>query len=227
MMRMRRKGLILGLLAVLTGCASGTEEAPLQVEIAKNTRDIIKARRAGPAKLPPVTRAELDALTGPALEARVERLDAAAYLYVSAERDEGAGGHVRVWRTGDNVSLTMRNGVLIATRGVGGDILSSSVQVSGSLPGPSEGGPHVQMLRTGDIEERRMVLACDLTDRGPAQIEIVGRRHSTRLIEQYCVGDTGEITNFYWIDKSAGVVWQSRQWAGPEIGYMRFRLLRK
>ncbi|MCE8510021.1 YjbF family lipoprotein [Ruegeria pomeroyi] len=224
---MRRKGLILGLLAVLTGCASGTEEAPLQVEIAKNARDIIKARRAGPAELPPVTRAELDALTAPALEARVERLDMAAYLYVSAERDEGAAGHVQVWRTGDNVSLTMRNGVLVATRGIGGDILSSAVQVSGSLPGPSEGGPQVQMIRTGDIEERRMTLACELAERGPAQIEIVGRRHATRLVEQHCVGDTGEITNSYWIDTGAGVVWQSRQWAGPEIGYMRFRLLRK
>lgn len=217
----------LGLLVLMMGCASGTEDVPLQVEIAKQTRAAIQARREGPAKLPPVTRAQLDALDAPALEVRLERQDLAAYLFVSGERNEGARGQVQVWRTGDNASITLRNGVLVATRGIGNDILSSTVQVSGSLPGPSQGGTHVQLIRAGDLEERRLAMACELIDRGPASIEIVQRRHATRHLQQKCQASTGEVTNDFWVDNRAGVVWQSRQWAGPEIGYLRVRLLRK
>lgn len=216
----------LALAVLLAACSSGTEEAPLQVQVFSNTRDLIR-QRISPAEtgLPPVTRAQLDALDGPALEVTLETRGAAAYLYVNAERDEGAAGQVTVWRTGDNSTLALRNGVLVATRGLGGDILSSEIRVSGGQPGPSGGGAHVMLIRGGDEEALRLVLVCDLEDLGAETVEIVERRYPTRHLRQSCSGSGGEVVNDYWVEERAGVVRQSRQWAGPHLGYLRLRQL--
>ncbi|WP_245706623.1 YjbF family lipoprotein [Ruegeria marina] len=214
-----------GLLLLLAACSSGTEEAPLQVQVLNNTAGLIRQRLGPPdAGLPPVTRAQLDALEGAALEVTVEARDAAAYLYVNAERDDGAAGQVTVWRTGDNSTIALRNGVLVATRGLGGDVLSSEVRVGGG-PGPSGGGAHVMLIRGGDEEAQRMALVCELADLGTETIEIVERRYPTRHLQQTCSGSGGEAINDYWVDERAGLVRQSRQWAGPYLGYLRLRQL--
>ncbi len=44
-------------------------------------------------------------------------------------------------------------------------------------------------------------------------------------VQQRCSGGGGEVVNDYWVDSRGGLVWKSRQWAGPQIGYIRFRRL--
>ncbi|UWQ93505.1 YjbF family lipoprotein (plasmid) [Rhodobacteraceae bacterium M382] len=217
--------LSVAVLLTVLGCSRGTEEAPLQEQVVRNIGNVIRARTQPDPGLPPVTRAQLDALDGGALEATVENRGLSAYLSVNATRDDGAGGHVTVWRTGDDATLTTRNGILVATRGLGADILSSDVRVSGDQPGPVGGGSHVQLIRGGDEQALRLSLICEISDKGSQTLEIVGRRHVTRHVQQSCTGAGGAITNDYWVDPRANVVWQSRQWAGPEIGYIRLRRL--
>jgi hypothetical protein len=215
----------LGIALLVLGCSRGTEEAPLQEQVFKNLGNVIRDRTTPDAGLPPVTRAELDALDGGAMEATIESRNQAAYLYVNAERADGGAGQVTVWRTGDNVTLALRNGVLVATRGLGNDVLSSDVRTSPGQPGPASGGSHTQLIRGGDEEALRMSLVCEISDKGPQTIEIVERRHATRHVQQHCTGGGGAIVNDYWIDPGSNVVWQSRQWAGPGIGYLRLRRL--
>lgn len=213
-------------LLILTGCAGGTEVVPLEVEVFRASKEILAQRTAGPPpERPPLRRADLDPLEGSFMEVTLERHDLLAYLFVNEERVDPRQGHIMVWRTEDNVTLTTRNGVLIATRGMGGDILSSAVQVAGTRPGPASGGEHVQMIRSLDDRQVRLTLVCDLTDLGAETIVIVERGHATRHLRQRCEGGGGTIVNDYWVDDAAGLVWQSRQWAGPHIGYMRFRRL--
>lgn len=226
-MRRGVRALLLTFAALIqAGCSGGTAEAPLQLQALAASQQIIKARLAGPkAARPPLRRADLDPLEGSFLEVTLERRDQLAYLSVNATRHDDLPGKITVWRTQDNVTLAMRNGVLIATRGLGGDILSSLVQVQGTSPGPSGGGEHVQMIRSLDAQEVRLSLVCELVDLGPSTIVIVERNHLTRHLQQRCSGGGGDVVNDYWVDERAGLVWQSRQWAGPNIGYMRFRRL--
>ncbi|GGH41024.1 Group 4 capsule polysaccharide lipoprotein gfcB, YjbF [Cribrihabitans marinus] len=210
-------------LLVLTGCGGGTNEVPLEVQLLQAGQASIAGRRAQRPTVPDFTRAQLDKIEGALMEATLERENQTGLLFITAERPQG----ITVWRSGDDVTFAMRNGVLVATRGLGGDVLSSSVQVSGRQPGPSSGGAHVQMLHSLDNRQVQLALACDLVDLGPETIEIVERRHATRHLQQRCTGGGGQVTNDYWVDRGAGVIWQSRQWAGPHIGYLTFRQLKR
>ena len=217
---------ILGLILVgLAGCSSGARTPTLATALTALGRETVATRLGGQAQAerPPVTRAVLDTLDGAFLEVTLDRSDTLAYLFVNAERRDGGPGEVIVWRTDDNVTLALRNGVLIETRGLGGDLLSTVVPLQGDRQGPARGGERVYVVRARD--NKSVPLACSLVDLGPETIVIVERGHSTRHLQEQCEGAGGIVVNDYWVDARAGLVWQSRQWAGPGIGYIRIRQL--
>ena len=211
------------LLTLLAACQGGVDAPTAQLQILETAEEAIRAKAKPPAPRPALTRATLDKLPGAFLEATRERTGQTAVLGVNLKRRDSSPGLITVWRTEDNVTLAMRNGVLIATRGMGGDVISSAVHVTGDRPGPSQGGQRVQHIKALDNKAVPLPMTCTLTDLGPATIEIVERRHATRHLRESCVTDGGTITNDYWT--GGGLVWQSRQWAGPYIGYLKIRQL--
>lgn len=219
----------LGAVLLMAACAGGDEERPTQLQVFDTVRASVAARTAQrgdvQVEYAPPTRRQLDNIDQPVIEVRLERSAAFDFLYAEAERRDSGPGEIQVWRGSDAVTLATRNGVLIATRGLRGDILSSEVQVSGDTPGPSGGGARVQMIRGLDNKEQRLVLTCEVTDLGPEPVTIVERTHPTRHLRERCEGGGGEIVNDYWVESGRRTVWQSRQWAGPHIGYMRLRRL--
>ena len=230
---MTRAAGALALLALLAGCNGGSGSGvnaapPLYAQIAQATRASIAKNRMHRAERPPLTRKMLDEIEGSYIEVTLERPDIFAYLSAALVRRDGTPGEVVQWRTEDEVTLTMRNGMLIATRGLGGDLVSADVAVAEGVTGPASGGEKVMYVRTGDLEERRLVLSCDLADLGPAPVEIVELTHPARHLRESCTAEGaagGRVVNDYWVDSRSGIVWQSRQWAGPHIGYMRIRRL--
>ena len=239
MRRPRHPVLALLALLALAACSRGDAVSPLELEVVKAARAAIAAGPASKTPTPALTRAVLDTIDGALLEVTLERRNQRAYLYVNAQRRDGGPGKVVTWRTGDDITLAMRNGVLIATRGLGGDILSATVQVAGDRPGPARGGEKSFDIRALDHKARRLTLTCTLSDLGPATIEIIDRTYATRHIRETCEGGVagysigysigagtgapGRVVNDYWVDAGAGLVWQSRQWAGPQTGYLRMR----
>ncbi len=237
------RGLLTGLvLATLAACGGGNDVTPLELQLVQAGQARLKHLRAGKQPTsPPLSRAFLDTVEDPFIEATIERQNQKANLLLRQRLRDDQPGEIEVWRTGDNVSLTMRNGVLISTRGLGGNLLSAQVQVAGDQPGPASGGAHVMMIRAHDNHELRMALACEIQDLGPETIVIVQKPQVTRHLRQTCIrekndtqentwgdrepGRNGTVINDYWIDSKQGLIWQSRQWAGPEIGYLLLRRL--
>ncbi|PCH75577.1 MAG: hypothetical protein COC12_00065 [Rhodobacteraceae bacterium] len=217
----------------LAACSGGGEEPQLELQVINAGRAAIAAKIAPQVARPPLTRAALDTLEGSFVEVILERRDQLAYLHVGGQRRDDNPGLITIWRTDDNITLSMRNGVLIATQGLGGDILSSTVQVAGDTPGPSGGGEKIFYIRVLDNKKQRLALVCDLVDLGPETIEIVERRDATRHLQERCTGgraadgsgEVGDVINDYWVDSRNGRVLQSRQWAGPITGYLRLRRL--
>lgn len=235
LIHLRRLPLFGALSATLfvAACSGGNEEPDLELQLITAGRAAIAAKTAAQVTRPPLTRAALDTVEGSFTEVILERRDQLAYVSVNSQRRDDGPGLITTWRTEDNITLSMRNGVLISTRGLGGDILSSTVQVAGDRPGPSQGGERIYYIRALENKTQRLALACDLVDLGPETIEIVELRTDTRRLREICTGglaadgsgETGKVTNDYWVDSRNGLVVQSRQWAGPFIGYLRLRRL--
>ncbi len=222
---MRLTLLLTSLLALLMACSGGQERPTLNLEVVNAVREGVANRAESKTQRPAVTRAGLDTLKGSFSEAVLEREDQLAYLFVNARRRDSSGREIIVWRSEDNVSLTLRGDVLIATRGIGGDLISSDIrQGRGIGPAQGQGGRRMTFL-SGDNHTAEMTFDCSVSDQGPRTITIVERAHRTRLLQERCSGPSGEILNQYWIDPAAGLAWQTRQWAGPDVGYIRLRRL--
>jgi hypothetical protein len=219
-------GLALLALLALSACNGGDGARPLYAELALNAQDIIarNAAERAQASRPPVTRAALNTLEGSFIEVTLERTGQQAYLAATAVRTDESPGEIVQWRTGDNVTLTTRAGVLIATRGLGGHLISSDVTVDGARGGPAGSGARILFIRTGDVEEVALTMACDVSDMGRSAITIVEQVHQVRHLRERCeAADGGRVTYDYWIDSREPIIWQAREWAGPHIGYMKIR----
>ncbi|MEY8830977.1 YjbF family lipoprotein [Sedimentitalea sp. XS_ASV28] len=214
-------GLVIAIL--LAACSGGSDAPTLNLQVIEAARAAIAARTNPPAERPPVTRAVLDTLDGTFLEITREREDVTAFLYPSYTTRDSEPGEIVVWRTDSNETVTVRGGVLIATRGLGGDLLSTEVLLAGSRPGPAEGGARTYRVFGENNRQTTLAMACEVTDMGPETIEIIEIRHATRHLREQCQGSGGVITNEYWIDARRGLIRQSRQWAGPHVGYLRLR----
>ncbi len=220
-----RGGIAALFLAGLAACSGGSDAPTEVVQLTTALREAVAARVAGaqPAARPQLTRAMLKGIEGAYLEATLEKNGKWAYLPVEGMRPDDGNGAVTVWRTVDEVSLITRNGVLVGTRGLGGDILSTEIDLPAGRAGPPEGGVRVLHVRDSNDATVPVTLACSVRDLGSETVEIVELRHATRHLRETCDGGGGRVVNDYWIDPRRPIVWQSRQWAGPHNGYLRLR----
>ncbi|MDE4134811.1 YjbF family lipoprotein [Phaeobacter sp. QD34_3] len=211
----------------LAACTGGQQEAGLELEILKTVRDQVKLRLKDKPERPPVTRALLDSLDDTYIEVRVEDSDLLAYLRPLLVKQDSTPGTLTLWVTEDSVTLALREGVLTATRGLRNDMLSASTLVTetGGRMGPRGQGARRYEIAALDNRSEVFTLACTVSDLGPETIEIVELTYQTRHLQEHCESESGLVVNDYWVDSRSGHLWQSRQWAGPTIGYMRIRQL--
>ena len=212
-------------LAALVGCGGGTQPTPRAIQLSEAfaaTADSFQNRRTAP---PALTREILDGLDGSFMEVTIEDTGALGYLYLQAVRRDSFPGTVRLWRSEDNVSFAMRQGVLVQVRGFGNDILATNMRLSSNVIGPAGDGPRSMSILGLDNKSVALEAACDVGNQGAERITIIGRSYNTQHIVERCEFATGQIQNDYWVDSSSGIVWQSRQWGGPDNGYFKFRRL--
>lgn len=219
-------------LAFLAGCAGGNEDSTAgQAAVLKEVRSVLKANRAqrtGQAAPFTISRALLNQQTVGSLEVTVENTDQTAYLIPAAFRDDGLHGKVAVWQTITGENVILRDGILFATRGLGRDLASSDTsagQRAVRTNGPS-GGERRMQVRNDVHGADEIVLQCESTVLGRETIEIIELRFQTRKVRETCQASYGTVTNDYWVG-TRGDVLQSRQWAGPGVGYLKIRLLKK
>jgi Group 4 capsule polysaccharide lipoprotein gfcB, YjbF len=215
---------IAGALALVLLAACGNdkgEPSPLGQavgSVAKATLGGLKARRAGQGAAPaaaPVTRADLEKFGIPILRAVIPARGADALLTINDEK-----GDVATWATTDGTTFSLRNGVLIQTRGLGPDLMSAQVPTVGMLS--QDGGTHQRMyffLGQEDLPSRR-TYDCTVAVKGRETITIYGRNHNATHVTESCVRPQGKIENEFWIE--GATIRKSRQWASGLTGYIDF-----
>ena len=231
--RVRLAGAALAALLVLGACSAGNA---VRDEGAVSVRDLLRQRvaaagapAAAPAPLP--SREVLAARTDPLLALDIPSRGARATV-TPAARNRGTV----TWLSADGITVTTRDGLLIASRGLGYDLMSADV--SGTLAAlRSGGGAHARVHYALADSNARLARRYDCVTRplGAEPVEIVGRVSAARLWEESCALESaspddaaaageGRFVNRYWIG-AGGAVLRSRQHLTPQIGAIETLLL--
>lgn len=209
-------------LVLLAACGNDKgEPSPLGQAVgtvAKATLGGIKSRRAGKGTAQaaaPVSRADIEKYGIPILRAIVATRGADALLTISDDK-----GDVVTWSTTDGTTFSLRNGVLIQTRGLGPDLMSAQVPTVGMLG--QNGGTHQRQyffLGPGDAQSQR-TYDCTVTVNGRETITIFDRAHSVTHVTENCVRPQDAIKNEFWIE--GATIRKSRQFASRLTGFIDF-----
>jgi hypothetical protein len=209
-------------LAILAACGNEKREGqPLAATVgamAVSTVAEMRARRSGvaPAAKAAPSRADIEKAGVPVLRATIPNRGSDTFLTILDSRDD-----VTTWKTRDGTTFALRNGILIQTRGLGPDLMSSNVPTVGQLL--QNGGTHQRQyffLGSNDQSTRR-TYDCTVTVVGTEEIEIFSRKHQVTHVTEACVRQqSGPITNEFWIEGQA--VRKSKQWASALTGFIEF-----
>ena len=140
-----------------------------------------------------------------------------------------SNGPYRTWGSSDRRTIITRDGIVTATRGLGSDIMSSSVGEVGPLVTARKtgAGRHVKRYLDGENHTQEQVANCQVT-RGAAQRVSGGTLSNvaaTEMVETCSVAGGESFTNSYVVD-GRGRVLKSRQWLGEANGYIVLQVLR-
>lgn len=163
-------------------------------------------------------------ITGPVLVARIETLGVSAGL-LQYQEVRGA----TVWRSLDGDTITTAGGLLRNTRGFGTDLHSlETAPLSGALA--AGGAEYARVFRGLDglsqVETHR--LYCRLEPQSRERVDVLGRGYDTQRYSETCHArdrSAPVFVNTYW-QGADGTIWQSRQWAGPNLGYVELEEVR-
>ena len=124
----------------------------------------------------------------------------------------------------DGSLITLDQGFLVATRGLGGDLMSSEqARVIPMVLSRREGAVERTFRHLGGddrlVAER---FVCRVENRGPREVTTLeGTKVRTEFLAEICLSETGELRNLYWVSSEGptrGRLVQSRQWAGDWLG---------
>lgn len=216
------RGFLFGVVALLAGCSSEgglSERVGVVTQIAGRlglgggeTGSAGTGGTATPVSLP---EGALEGVTDPVLLAVIPARDATATLGRIGENDD-----VETWSTADGTTLALRDGILVATRNLGHDLMSVDASRTRALISAGRGGEATRVHRRLGGDRATLVRRYRCVVRpGPAEtLESLGQSRPTRRFEERCSGEGQEFVNIYWRERGRDFIWQSRQWVGPQTG---------
>lgn len=179
--------------------------------------------RAIPVKIESlVSRKQLDQVETPLMAAALTGPGTLATM-----QPAGKNGPVVTWRSADAVTMSLKDGLIVATRGLGDDLMAADIDDTRAvLSGHKEGNDYTRIhtYLDGEYQTTFRAFRCRIEVTTPDTIRIVGATHKTTRIEESCFSPEGNIANTYWVG-SDGTMWRSKQWISRSLGYMETELL--
>ena len=207
-----RMGVIAAVAVSLAGCGNDPAKNGLTATVGHSVGAALTSTR-GPAQPVVVTRAMIRALKVPilmfGLPSRKARL---------AMATDGHNGDVVTWRAADGSTVSLRSGVVVATRGAGSDLMSAAVPSLAQLESGSGTVERRYYYLNGLDQSVALTFTCQLQDLGAESIDVVELRYTVHHVAETCSGDAPTFTNDYWIGPNH-VMRKSKQWLGKTLGY--------
>lgn len=202
------------------GAGNGNEESTMITAVRQIGGGIFNRNHAVPEQFT-ATRASLLAagINRPVLVARLPDVGISVGL-LEFQTPRGA----IVWRSLDGNTITTAMGLLRNTRGFGTDLHSLETAPLERAFGTGQASEYSRVFRALDGENQVVVtrLYCHLQPEARENIDVLGRAYDTMRYREICHvidHDTPVFDNTYWQGRD-GTIWKSRQWAGPQLGYV-------
>lgn len=210
-MRMQRfLALALSGVLGLAGCGSDSDSADLQAPI----KTIVSSLTPAAARMP-LTR--LDPAAAQGLRAELEAAGKPVYLVANpGQRFEGLmtpigqNRDVTTWGSPTGEQISLRGGLLVASRGFGPDLMSSAGPDLARVRGGTGGTARSFYYLDGGDQRKAFDFACTLAAAGAETITVLGKSYGTRKVTESCSHPLGNFQNVYWFDNSL-ILRQSRQ----------------
>ena len=143
---------------------------------------------------------------------------------VAAMTRAGSNNGVDTWRTAKGVTLSFRDGILVASRGLGGDLMGANVDgvLAAILRGTGTAQRRHAFLDSED-QIQTSDLTCTFTTDAPEVIAIATGTVEATKVTEVCESPVFVFTNQYWLSDTEIV--QSRQAVSVSVGYIRVNIL--
>ncbi len=207
-------------LGALAACGNDKEASDVTAAL----RSAAGAKLGGGASasgMPNLTREMLAGATGPLLLITLEQRNQQA-LVVEIAQNRG----VTTYSSEDDRTISLRDGVLVATRGLGDDLMAASAQRPDTRVSAGGSYPRQYGLLDGNDQAVRLDATCSVTARAAESVEIVQIIYETTRIDESCEANGRRFDNSYWVDRG-GQIRKSRQWVSPTIGSIVIEDLRR
>ncbi len=167
---------------------------------------------------PPAQTEEYLALDrAPAIAAVLEDRNAADVLHLKLRRDG-----VDLWLGSDGTTLRLRDGLLVATRGIGGDLMAADVsQTRALLQSRRDGTVHrFHSYLDGNEHVVTRSFVCDIEHGELFAFQIGAHNVELRHVREACNGMGISFTNHYWLEPGSGRILRSRQFISVYAGML-------
>lgn len=214
-----RHMLLLATALAVGGCGSDKEVSAGLKGVAGLVKQSIASRGQPTASAPVITREALAAYSTPMIMAELPAIGLTTFLVPF-----GQNADVETWSTVDDKTISFRQGVMVATRGFGPDLMQAVAPSVAQLAN-GEGSHHrVFYYLDGADQIRQRDFDCTLTRLGDEVVTVVGVQHSTNHVKETCVGKGHDFVNEYWFEND-NFLRKSKQLLVPEWGAVHFQRL--
>jgi hypothetical protein len=223
-MKMRSYTLI-GLLALclplLAACGNGgdAKDALSSLKAGKGLLTMtVPGQHKGTANL-----ASLDPATAATLRSALEKGGQPALAvgiptlgYVNIMGVYGQNGPVQTWASQTYETVSLNNGILVATRGFGPDLMTAVAPDLTQVSRASGSFHRIYYYLDGADQTVSTNYDCDFAPAGKETITVLGKAYATRKVTESCLGPQTPFENTYWFDAS-GRLRQSAQRMTPGL----------
>lgn len=145
-------------------------------------------------------------------------------LVIEIEENRG----YRTFATATRQTITYRRGMVTATRGLGGDLMSSDTDALLRLVSARAEGQAVYVMRflSGEEKTVSLIATCTVARAGTGPVQAGEINTTAQIMTAKCSGGTESFVNAYLVD-STGTILSTRQWLGPLVGYLTSQMLRR
>lgn len=213
MMAMKtRFAVLLGALSLLASCGNAPDARDSQNTLAagKQLTGLVSSKLNGNS-------ATLDPAAVATLRNTLEKdgqpiysVSVADLTYANLMAPYGQNGNVQTWASMSYETVSLRDGILVATRGFGPDLMSSVAPDLAQVRNASGNFHRIYYYLDGADQTQSYGMDCQFVPSGAADVTVLGKVYATRSVIETCSGSGYDIKNVYWFD-SSGKLRQSDQ----------------